>query len=435
MNNQYLLVKCNHCDKTYKIKSPEHTKKYKCKNCGNTIVVQPKGMEGSLQNQNLNQKSNKTLKILALSGIIIFMLGYISLGVLAPLIGLPLLFILKNQKINSTKDNKLNEIATVTIIIGIINGPINFFFVQPVNYHYIFNNSIDSNFVNHLFVVSGFSFALLILSFIPAIIISLFNRKTRNIKTIFLIWSIIYAIQMMLSYSGKSISSGLNESLSYLRGIIVFPFFASYVLIFFSKTRKLCILVPVFLMTGILASISLNETTFNNLFLNSIENSFKFKMYKNDTLGFSIKIPSDFKREELLLSVAFFPSDQEITKDIFFGFNPVYAKKFEIISICNAGKQKWSTLEACKNFIIGTKTYDKTYKAEGPFILENNNKSQYCYFFDKTRNGDIISKGLSIMIPHERGYFIMMQFKADEKTFNRRLDLYWQIANSFKIIV
>lgn len=200
-------------------------------------------------------------------GIIAFILGYFCLGVIAPLIGVPV-WVISTRKLSQIEgDEKLNRVkrlldaGLICSIISVFNGPMMFFYIQPINFH-AFLLPIEPIKVNYLAANAGTSIGSLVsgillgsVFFIPL----LFFRKTRRWKAYFVFLTIFYAFFNMLAYTGQAIDAGIDEQEARKTGLLILPFFMSFTFAFFPKTRRWYFLVPLLVLLGFLAGTQISR--------------------------------------------------------------------------------------------------------------------------------------------------------------------------------
>jgi hypothetical protein len=185
--------------------------------------------------------------------------------------------------------------------------------------------------------------------------------------------------------------------------------------------------------------------------------------HTNNDLGFSIEVPKDWHTSRTLMSQAFAPKHvtiekvggQEVLKqfatqngetsaldteegaiidELFAGFRPRHEGTFQWVSISNAGGQKSSVMRTSRSYIRGTQLFDETYKASEPKEVKLAGVGKSCAYFTETMTaGNSKESGLCILIPHDDGYFLLLQFRSDPKSFGGHLKSWWEIANSLRV--
>ena len=55
------------------------------------------------------------------------------------------------------------------------------------------------------------------------------------------------------------------------------------------------------------------------------------------------------------------------------------------------------------------------------------------YFSDESSAGGPSEKGLVIVVPHDNGYFLMLQFRADVRSFDANWDAWWKMVNTLRV--
>jgi hypothetical protein len=159
--------------------------------------------------------------------------------------------------------------------------------------------------------------------------------------------------------------------------------------------------------------------------------------HTNDALGFSLEVPASWRTSTIALAQAFAPSDVTIEKvgeGVFEGFAPRHEGTFQWLVVMAAGRQKWPIMETSQKCIHGAQLWDKSYKASVPREVTLPNVDGKCVSFtDEVSVNGSTEKGISIMVPHEQGYIIRMQFRADPQTFDASLNGWWGIANTLRL--
>jgi hypothetical protein len=209
----------------------------------------------------------KDVGLLLTIGIVALLLGYFCLGIIAPLIGVPV-WILSSKRLSQIEDKeqlsrkrRLLNASLICSIIGVFNGPMMFFYIHPIDIH-VFLPPIGAGKVNYFAANCGLSIGDIMsdvlmgsVLFIPL----LFFRKTRRWKVFFIFLIIFSALATMLSYAGQAIDVGLDEQSARKHGLFIMPFFMSFILAFFPKTRKWYFLVPLLISTALLAGSQISH--------------------------------------------------------------------------------------------------------------------------------------------------------------------------------
>lgn len=213
------------------------------------------------------QYQGEDVRFILTLGIVTFLLGYFCLGIIAPLTGVPA-WILSLKRLSQIEGNKqlnkkrrLLNASLICSIIGVFNGPMMFLYVRPIDAH-AFLPPISAEKVNYFAANSGLSIGDLVstvlmgsILFIPL----LFFRKTRKWKVFFIFLVIFSTLATMLSYAGQALEVGLDEQSARKISLLIMPFFMSFTFAFFPKTRKWYFLVPLLILTALLAGSQISR--------------------------------------------------------------------------------------------------------------------------------------------------------------------------------
>ena len=212
-------------------------------------------------------KRDRDIRLLLILGIITFLLGYFCLGLIAPLIGIPV-WIISVKKLSQiegdgqlTGKKRLLNATLICSIIGVFNGPMMFFYIQPIDVR-AFLQPIGAEKINYLAAncglsLGGFVSSILIGSilFIPLLLV----RKSRKWKVYFVFLTVLHAFFAMFEYAGRAVNTGLDEQSARRIGLSVALFYLSFIFAFFSKTRRWYFLAPLLILLGLLAGTQISH--------------------------------------------------------------------------------------------------------------------------------------------------------------------------------
>lgn len=156
--------------------------------------------------------------------------------------------------------------------------------------------------------------------------------------------------------------------------------------------------------------------------------------FQNKELCFSVSVPKNWHDSKRLLSHAFAPKTVKLKPGPLDTFKLDYDRPFQLLVISNSGQIKWPTLKVCEYYISGAKLYNDSYQASVPKPVFLSHVTQKCaYFTEVLSTNQTAAKGLTICVPHEDGYYLMLQFRADPESYESNLKKWWEIAHSLHI--